>query len=236
MLACTRPTSLIGRSARSALPTSRSITIQRGPVPLPHPAARRGATAMAGPGSHSNGPAGSEAPEAAPAPKRIKVNSGSWQHFVGPSYAVTGLLLTDHRMTVPLDHSGKVPGTIDVFFRELVHRNKKDDKGLGYLLFLQGGPGFEAARPTDLSGWVKQAANYFRIILLDQRGTGRSTAVTCDNLSARGSPQEQAQYLKFFRLIFRAWLGCLSMAFCAWLSAHGFGSLEFQGGQGCKAC
>lgn len=76
------------------------------PVPLPHPAARRGATAMAGPGSHSNGPAGSEAPEAAPAPKRIKVNSGSWQHFVGPSYAVTGLLLTDHRMTVPLDHSG----------------------------------------------------------------------------------------------------------------------------------
>jgi hypothetical protein len=34
--------------------------------------------------------------------------------------------------------AGHVPGTIDVFFRELVHRNKKDDKSLGYLLFLQG--------------------------------------------------------------------------------------------------
>jgi pimeloyl-ACP methyl ester carboxylesterase len=153
---------------------------------------------MAGPDSYSNGPTTREA-EVAPAPKRIKVNSGNWQHFVGPSYAVSGMQLTDHRMTVPLDHSGKVPGTIDVFFRELVHRNKKDDKGLGYLLFLQGGPGFEAPRPTELSGWMKQAANYFRIILLDQRGTGRSTAVTCDNLAARGTPEQQAQYLKLFR-------------------------------------
>ncbi|KAI7844714.1 hypothetical protein COHA_001802 [Chlorella ohadii] len=167
---------------------------------------------MAGPGSYTNGPGAREVAELAPAPKRIKVNSGSWQHFVGPSYAVSGLLCTDHRMTVPLDHSGKVPGTIDVFFRELVHRNKKEDKSLGYLLFLQGGccccvgaaglccgPGFEAARPMDLSGWMKQAANYFRIILLDQRGTGRSTAVSCDNLAARGAPEQQAQYLKFFR-------------------------------------
>ncbi|EFN50920.1 hypothetical protein CHLNCDRAFT_141711 [Chlorella variabilis] len=102
-------------------------------------------------------------------------------------------------MRVPLDHSGRVPGTIDVFFRELVHRNRKDDKGLGYLLFLQGGPGFEAARPTEASGWIKQASVYFRIILLDQRGTGRSTPITPDSLPRRGSPEEQAQYLKFFR-------------------------------------
>ena len=34
---------------------------------------------------------------------------------------------------------------MDVFFRELVHRNKKDDKGLGYLVFLQGG---------GLAGWL----------------------------------------------------------------------------------
>jgi hypothetical protein len=71
--------------------------------------------------------------------------------------------------------AGHVPGTIDVFFRELVHRNKKDDKSLGYLLFLQGGPGFEAARPTELSGWVKQAAAYFRIILLASSCASRSS-------------------------------------------------------------
>lgn len=33
----------------------------------------------------------------------------------------------------------------------------------------------------------------------DQRGTGRSAPVTCNNLSSWGSPEEQAQYLKFFR-------------------------------------
>ncbi|PSC70862.1 Proline iminopeptidase [Micractinium conductrix] len=137
----------------------------------------------------------------APASKRTKINGGStmWEHHVGPTYTVTGLQLTDHTMSVPLDHTGATPGTVDIFFRELVHRNKKDEKGLGYLLFLQGGPGFEAARPTELSGWVKQASNYFRIILLDQRGTGRSTAVTPDSLVRRGSPAEQAAYLKFFR-------------------------------------
>ena len=35
--------------------------------------------------------------------------------------------------------AGQVPGTVEVFCRELVHRNKRDDKNLGYLLFLQGG-------------------------------------------------------------------------------------------------
>ncbi|KAL4859014.1 Proton/sulfate cotransporter 2 [Chlorella vulgaris] len=130
-----------------------------------------------------------------PVPKRARTN-GSREHRIGSTYNVTGLQLTDHTLTVPLDHTGKSPGTIDVFFRELVHRNKKDDKGLGYLLFLQGGPGFEAARPTELSGWMKQASVYFRIILLDQRGTGSSTPITPDNLPRQGSPEEQARYLK----------------------------------------
>lgn len=63
---------------------------------------------MAG-ASYTNGPTAREM-EAAPAPKRVKLSSGSWQHFVGPTYAVSGLLLTDHRMTVPLDHSGEGRG------------------------------------------------------------------------------------------------------------------------------
>lgn len=33
----------------------------------------------------------------------------------------------------------------------------------------------------------------------DQRGTGQSTPITPDNLARRGSPAEQAAYLKFFR-------------------------------------
>lgn len=117
----------------------------------------------------------------------------------GSSFAVSGLYLTDHTITVPLDHSGATPGTIDVFFREVVQLSKKGDATLPYLLFLQGGPGFEAPRPTDCSGWLKQATNYFRVVLLDQRGTGRSTPVTTDGLVAMGPPETQAAYLRHFR-------------------------------------
>ena len=36
-------------------------------------------------------------------------------------------------------------------------------------------------------------------MLLDQRGTGRSTPVLAQTLAARGSPEAQADYLKHFR-------------------------------------
>ncbi|KDD75609.1 hypothetical protein H632_c594p1, partial [Helicosporidium sp. ATCC 50920] len=116
-----------------------------------------------------------------------------------PSFAVTGLLVTDSVMVVPLDYSGKLPGTISLFYRQVVHRNKHEEEDLPYLVYLQGGPGFESPRPLDSSGWLKQAAGYFRVILLDQRGTGLSTAVTPQNLPERGSPAQQAAYLSCFR-------------------------------------
>lgn len=37
-----------------------------------------------------------------------------------------------------------------------------------YLLYLQGGPGFECARPTEASGWIQKACEEFRVILMDQ--------------------------------------------------------------------
>ena len=43
-----------------------------------------------------------------------------------------------------------------------------------YLVFLQGGPGFEATRPTSPpTGWLKRALLDYRVLLLDQRGPGR---------------------------------------------------------------
>lgn len=44
---------------------------------------------------------------ATPPSKRAKLNGGSWEHHLGPTYYVTGLQLTDHRLRVPLDHSGE---------------------------------------------------------------------------------------------------------------------------------
>ena len=66
-------------------------------------------------------------------------------------------------------------------------------------MYLQGGPGFEAPRPTRLPngpGWVDRALKDFRVLMLDQRGTGRSTPV-----GALGgmSPTEQVDYLSHFR-------------------------------------
>ena len=50
------------------------------------------------------------------------------------------------------------------------------DDGGPWLLYLQGGPGFEAPRPTESSSWLKAALHHgFRVVLLDQRGTGRSS-------------------------------------------------------------
>ena len=61
------------------------------------------------------------------------------------TYRVPGAILTEREHTVPLDHARANGTTISVFTREVA--------GLGgeerpYLLFLQGGPGMEATRPT----------------------------------------------------------------------------------------
>lgn len=37
-----------------------------------------------------------------------------------------------------------------------------------YLLYLQGGPGFEGPRPSESGGWIQRACEEFRVILLDQ--------------------------------------------------------------------
>ncbi|MFE7595444.1 alpha/beta fold hydrolase, partial [Kitasatospora sp. NPDC057512] len=47
--------------------------------------------------------------------------------------------------------------------------------------------------------WLERALNDYRVLLLDQRGTGRSTPATRQTLARRGGPQEQADYLAHFR-------------------------------------
>jgi proline iminopeptidase len=68
-----------------------------------------------------------------------------------------------------------------------------------WLLFLQGGPGGRGNRVTSLSGWMKEAARHFRILMLDQRGTGLSTPLSRRSLPLQGDTAAQAAYLAHFR-------------------------------------
>lgn len=111
------------------------------------------------------------------------------------TYRVPGAVLTEREHVVPLDHGDASGPTLTVFTREVA-----DPAGLErpYLLFLQGGPGFEATRPTSPpSGWLKRALQDYRVLLIDQRGTGRSTPVGSQLPGA--TPAEQAAHLTHFR-------------------------------------
>jgi pimeloyl-ACP methyl ester carboxylesterase len=114
---------------------------------------------------------------------------------VGITVEVPGLVVVEHEFEVPLDHARPDGERITVFAREVADPDGRDRP---FLLFLQGGPGFEAARPTGRSNpaWLDRALRDYRVLLLDQRGTGRSTPVgTLPGMT----PAEQAEYLTHFR-------------------------------------
>jgi pimeloyl-ACP methyl ester carboxylesterase len=108
------------------------------------------------------------------------------------------MTLTGHVFTVPLDHARPDAAKIEVYAREVAPAGK-DAEGLPWLLFFQGGPGFASPRPLTESGWIKRALKQYRVLLLDQRGTGRSQPVTLESLAQFPSPRAAAEYLKHFR-------------------------------------
>ncbi|MEV4937007.1 alpha/beta fold hydrolase [Streptomyces zaomyceticus] len=117
------------------------------------------------------------------------------------TYRQPGLVLTDHRFPVPLDHARPDGERIEVFGREVV---ASDNAGAGrerlpWLVYLEGGPGFGARRFIGPQAWLGRAVKEFRVLLLDQRGTGRSTPANRQTLPLRGTPAEQADYLAHFR-------------------------------------
>jgi len=113
------------------------------------------------------------------------------------SFRHPGTVLTDRFFGVPLDHQRPDGEQIEVFAREVVAADKAD-ADLPWLVFLQGGPGFGAQRPEGRESWLDRALNDYRVLLLDQRGTGRSSPANRRTL-ARLGPKAQADYLTHFR-------------------------------------
>jgi pimeloyl-ACP methyl ester carboxylesterase len=113
------------------------------------------------------------------------------------SFRHPGTVLTDRVFSVPLDHQRPGGEQIEVFAREVVAADKAE-ADLPWLLFLQGGPGFGAPRPEGRESWLDRALSDYRVLLLDQRGTGRSSPANRCTL-ARLHPRAQADYLTHLR-------------------------------------
>jgi pimeloyl-ACP methyl ester carboxylesterase len=113
------------------------------------------------------------------------------------THRAPNLVTSEHEFDVPLDHERPGGARLQVFAREVVSPGRERDR-LPWLLFLQGGPGHEAPRPLrgrDPS-WLERALEDYRVLLLDQRGTGRSSPV---GALRDMEPEQQAGYLTHFR-------------------------------------
>jgi len=114
-------------------------------------------------------------------------------------YKMQGMLITNYQLDVPLNW--QFPDTspsLSLFAREVVASTRVNDE-LPLLLFLQGGPGGKSPRPTPNSiPWLTEALKTHRVVLIDQRGTGRSSRID-KNLISQMSAEEGRDYLLKFR-------------------------------------
>lgn len=87
-----------------------------------------------------------------------------------------GLIRIDHELTVPVDRLRPDGAGTRVFARE-VYPVGADREKLPMLVYLTGGPGSPAPRPHRRKAWLDKALERYRVLLLDQRGTGRSDPI-----------------------------------------------------------
>ncbi|MFK4807654.1 alpha/beta fold hydrolase [Microbacterium sp. ZW CA_36] len=108
------------------------------------------------------------------------------------------LTIDDHTLTVQLVWGDPADArTIDIHAAVVT---REGGEQLPYLVFLQGGPGHEAPRAFHAPqgpSWLDEALEHYRLVLLDQRGTGLSTPVSDRDLE-RGTG-ELAEYITHLR-------------------------------------
>ena len=112
-----------------------------------------------------------------------------------------GLTLTELTLEAPLDHANPGSVSIEIFARVVTGEGGADKP---YLLFLQGGPGHEAPRPAlapASPSWLPRALQEYQVVMLDQRGTGRSTPISSPSVTplAGLDVAEQAAWITHLR-------------------------------------
>ncbi|KAH8119584.1 alpha/beta-hydrolase [Phellopilus nigrolimitatus] len=113
-----------------------------------------------------------------------------------------GIKVIERFFSLPLDYSKPEGDKIRVFARNLVPLRKaatpEKEADLPYMLYLQGGPGFEVGMGSARYLASELHERGYQTLWLDQRGTGLSTPISAELLEPK-SDIEKAEYLKNFR-------------------------------------
>lgn len=117
------------------------------------------------------------------------------------------ILTTEYFFEVPRDYANSSSEQIQLFARSARPFTKPVDPPTQdpnttqrpWLLYLQGGPGFECGLPHNIPMTKILLEKGYQILYLDQRGTGRSSAISQSSLQLRGDEEVQAAHLKLFR-------------------------------------
>jgi pimeloyl-ACP methyl ester carboxylesterase len=81
----------------------------------------------------------------------------------------------------PLDSSGAVPGNVAVYFEYYPH--SAASPAAGTLVAVEGGPGYPTTESRDeYLGLFRPLRDRYDVLLVDNRGTGRSGAIDCEVL------------------------------------------------------
>jgi len=116
--------------------------------------------------------------------------SAADQTHSGPATLKVGTVTLRHCVTAapwcgtlqrPLDPSGRVPGTLGIYFEFYPHSGSGPAQGT--LVATEGGPGFPATESR--SGYLalfEPLRTTRDVVIMDNRGTGRSGAINCQPL------------------------------------------------------